>query len=187
MMFVMGFLFFELRELYRWMGLAGGKKDPLEVEEFLEKVRRIDERVGTVTQAFDALRVAGRAHLVHAGRLALQAHLRGSGFADSPAVELACWVAAERQISRALEKVGLREGSSAVALLSVGEERERVEGALEAIFRETGLRRGDGVMELSRPKVKLLTEVFSLPREMVRKLGVQKLVLERVALLALER
>ncbi|TDA33389.1 MAG: hypothetical protein DSO04_00770, partial [Hadesarchaea archaeon] len=69
---------------------------------------------------------------------------------------------------------------------SVGEEREGVEGALAAVLREIGARREDGVMELLPSKQRALTEAFSLPREMVRRLGIQKLVLERVALLALE-
>jgi tRNA threonylcarbamoyladenosine modification (KEOPS) complex Cgi121 subunit len=186
-MLLMDFITFRLPEVRQWVGLAGGRTGPLRVEEVLEKVREIDEERGTVTQVFDAGRVAGRVHLAHAARLALLSHSRGSGFADSLAVELVCWVAAEKQIKRALEKVGLREDSRTVALLSVGGERQKVEGTLGTILRETGMEREDGVMELHPSKLKILTEVFSLPREMVRKLGVQKLVLERVALLALER
>lgn len=186
-MLVMGFITFQLSELRRWVGLAGGRASPLPVEEVLERVRKVDGERGTVTQLFDATRVAGLAHLAHASRLALLARSRGSGFADSLSMELVCWAAAERQIGRALEKVGLRKDSRTVALVSVGEEREAVEKALEDIMRETGMKREDSVVEFHPSKVKILSEVFSLPEEMVRKLGVQKLVLERVALLALER
>lgn len=160
---------------------------PLPVDEVLKKVRKVDSEVGTVSQLFDAAKVAGFAHLAHAGRLALLAHLRGSGFTDTLSMELACWTAGERQIGRALEKVGLREGTRTVALVSVGEKREAVEEALERILQETGIKREDGVVELFPFKVRVLSEVFSLPGGMVRKLGAQKLVLERVALLALEQ
>lgn len=177
---------FQLPGLRRWVGLAGGRAGPLPVEEVLGRVRRVDRERGTVTQLFDASRVAGLAHLAHSARLALLARSRGLGFADSLSMELVCWTAAERQIGKALEKVGLREGSRTVALVSVGEERGAVEGALEEVLRETGMEREDGVVGLSPSKVRILSEVFSLPKGMVRKLGVQKLVLERVALLALE-
>jgi len=187
LMLLMGFTTFRLPEVRQWVGLAGGRTGPLRVEEVLERVREIDGGRGTVTQVFDATRVAGKAHLAHAARLALLSRSSGLGFADSLAAELACWVAAERQIKRAFEKVGLREDSRTVALLSVGGKRERVEGALATVLGEIGIKRDDEVMEPLPSKLKLLTEVFSLPLEMVRKLGVQKLVLERVALLALER
>ena len=186
MMLLMDFTTFRLPEVGKWVGMAGGRVEPPRVEEVLEKVRRIDGERGTVTQVFDARRVAGKAHLAHAARLALLHRSRGLGFADSLAAELACWVAADGQIKRALEKVGLRRDSRTVALLSVGEEREGVEGALAAVLREIGARREDGVMEFLPSKQRALTEAFSLPREMVRRLGIQKLVLERVALLALE-
>lgn len=179
---------FEVLELHKWVGLAGGRrKGRLGVGEILERVRKVDQRRGTVTQIFDARLVAGKAHLAHASRLALLSHARGKGFAASLALELMCWAAAERQISKALEKMGLKEDSSAVGLVSVGEEREGVEGALKEVLRETEMEEGDEVLELSPQKVRWLSEKFSLPEQMIRKLGVQKLVLERVALLALER
>ncbi|TDA29446.1 MAG: hypothetical protein DSO03_06915, partial [Hadesarchaea archaeon] len=157
------------------------------VGEILERIRGVDQKMGTITQAFDARLVAGKAHLAHASRLALLAHSRGMGFADSLALELICWAAAERQISRALEKMGLKEDSIAIGLVSVGEEKKAVEKALEEILRETEMEREDGVLDLSPSKERLLLERFHLPKGMVRKLGVQKLVLERIALLALER
>ncbi|MEM2265905.1 MAG: KEOPS complex subunit Cgi121 [Candidatus Hadarchaeales archaeon] len=187
-MFVMGPVLFELSELQKWVGLAGGRrKGGLGVGEILERIRGVDQKMGTITQAFDARLVAGKAHLAHASRLALLAHSRGMGFADSLALELICWAAAERQISRALEKMGLKEDSIAIGLVSVGEEKKAVEKALEEILRETEMEREDGVLDLSPSKERLLLERFHLPKGMVRKLGVQKLVLERIALLALER
>ncbi len=179
--------FFQLPELGKWVGLAGGRRKPGPVEEVLEKLRVADGRWGTTTQAFDARRVAGRVHLAHAARLALLFHSRGSGFADSLAAELVCWTAADRQIRRALERVGLREDSRTVALVSVGERRESVEGALGEIFGTGVVRREDGVMELSPSKRKALLEAFSLSPSLVRKMGLERLVLEKVALLALER
>jgi len=50
-----------------------------------------------------------------------------------------------------------------------------------------GIERDDSVLELTREKVSKLCKVFSISKDGLKIAPIQKLVLERVALLVLER
>ncbi len=102
-------------------------------------------------------------------------------------IELVCWAAAERQIARAFEKVGLHKGSKDLAILTLGDSRTRVKQASDNIRHELGIKRGDDVVDVTREKVSKLLKVFSIPKDELKIAPIQKLVLERVALLALEK
>ena len=169
------------------VGVAGGVVAIESVAELLQKVRKVDGEHGTVSQLFDAARIAGKAHLVHASRLALIAQATKTNFASSLGIELMCWVAAERQINKVFDKVGLREDSEALAVLTVGDRPAQVRRALGALVLELGIERDDGVLEISPRKIPTLSKIYSIPKPALEISEVQKLVLERVSLLALER
>jgi tRNA threonylcarbamoyladenosine modification (KEOPS) complex Cgi121 subunit len=171
----------------RIVGVVGGRASTRDVDEFLGKLAKADRKNRTTSQAFDASSIAGKGHLVHAARLALVAHATKKNFASSLNIELVCWVAAERQIARAFKKVGLRESSKELAILTLGDSRARIRHALANICRGLGIERDDGVLELTREKVGSLRKVFSISEDELKIAPLQKLVLERVALLALER
>ena len=158
-----------------------------DVDELLRKLTKVDKENQTTSQAFDASSIAGKEHLVHAARLALIAHATKKNFASSLNIELVCWAAAERQIARAFEKVGLRKGSKDLAILTLGDSRARVKHALVNIRRELDMKRDDDVLELTREKVSKLLKIFSISKDELKIAPLQKLVLEQVALLALEK
>ena len=180
---------FELRGPFgrRVVGVAGGRGTVADVDELLRKLAVIDQTRGTTSQIFDASRVAGVEHLVHAARSALIAHATKSNFASSLAIELVCWVAAERQIERAFDKVGVRPGDGELALLTVGTSSAQVKTAIAKIFRELKVEQDDAVLGLKREKFSVLQKTFSISQEELRVAPLQKLVLERVALLALSK
>ncbi len=180
---------FELKGAFgkRVVGVVGGRVSVSDVDEFLGKLAKADRKNRTTSQAFDASGIAGKEHLVHAARLALTAHAAKRNFASSLNIELVCWAAAERQIARAFEKVGVHEGSKGLAILTLGGSRVQVRRVLVSICRELGIERDDGVLELTREKVSNLCKVFSISEDELKIASIQKLVLERAALLALER
>lgn len=180
---------FELRGPFdEWVvGVAGGKGEVADVDEFLRRLAEIDQKQNTTSQAFDASQVAGVEHLVHAARSALIAHATKRNLASSLNIELVCWVAAERQIGRAFEKVGVRGGKGELAFLTIGTSRTQVKAVMDEIFRELGIGRDDAVLELKRKKFFTLAKTFSISQEELWVAPLQKLVLERVALLALSR
>ncbi|MFH1821005.1 MAG: KEOPS complex subunit Cgi121 [Methanobacteriota archaeon] len=171
----------------RVVGLASGVFLVENVDGFLEKLAAVDREEGTVTQAVDASHVAGAEHLVHAARLAIIANENKTGFAGSLAIELICWTAAERQISRAFEKMGVRSGSVVLAIVSVGTSSEQVRGAVSKIFRNSAAGWDNSLMELKREKIPELQKVFSISQAEITVAPIQKIILERVALLALAK
>jgi len=180
---------FELKGAFgkRVVGVVGGRASVGDVDEFLGKLVKADRENRTTSQAFEASSIAGKEHLVHSSRLALTAHAAKRNFASSLNIELVCWTAAERQIARAFEKVGIHKGCKGLAILALGDSRAQVRRALVSICRELGIERDDGVLELTRGKVSNLCKVFSISDDELKVAPIQKLVLERVALLALER
>ena len=180
---------FELKDTFgkRVIGIAGGRATVDNVDEIFKKLASVDRKHGTVSQVFDASRIAGKGHLLQGTRLALIAHATGKNFASSLNIELVCWVAGERQINRALEKVGMRKGDRLVAILTVGKTPLGVRRAQADILRGLQIKRDDKVIELAPRKIASLLKIFSIPKRELNIADVQKLVLERIALLSLQR
>lgn len=171
----------------RFADVVGGQVKVKAAARLLEKLAEIDGRVGTTSQIFNASRIAGKAHLVHAANLALTARATGRNLAGSLNIEFVCWAAGLRQIDRALTRVGLQKNTKTVALLVVGATEEEVRKAREEALRELGIGRDDRVLEVGPEKIPSLAEAFSISEREQEVADIQKLVLERVALLATRR
>lgn len=119
-------------------------------------------------------RVYGRDHLLHAAALARRAVAEGRARSADVQTETLLYAAGERQIGKALDLMGLREGTDAVAVVSWGAD-------VEPLARALGWTRDDAVLEGSDGALDAfgvtLEERAMLPRE---RWG--DLVLERVAL-----
>ena len=91
----------------------------------LEEMRREEKSKDKAIQVFDAENVCGEEHLYHSTRLDVKSFKRG-GISRSLEIEILLFVAGERQISRALEKVGVKEGTKRVAVVLVNSSEEDV-------------------------------------------------------------
>ena len=171
----------------RAVGVAGGRGIVTSTDEFLRRLAAVDRVMGTTSQVFDALQIAGAEHLVHAARSALIAHATNNNFASSLGIELICWTAAERQIGRAFEKVGVRQGAMELAFLVIGTSRAQVKTAMAKIFHELAVEQDDTVLKLKRNKLFIIKRTFSISPEELKVAPLEKLVLERIALLALAK
>ena len=169
------------------LGISGGKGAVHDIEKILRGIAKIDRKHGTTSQVFDASRIAGKTHLAHAAKLALTAQSTRRDFTSSLGLELMCWATGARQITQALERVGLREGSTRVAVLTLGKSRGTVNRAQTDIFSELGIERDCRVLELTPEKARSLVKVFSISEEELKLAPIEKLVLERIALLSLEK
>lgn len=171
----------------RFASVAGGRVKIENVDQLLGKLAEIDEKTGTTSQVFDASRIAGAAHLVHAARLALVSHATGKSLASSLNIEFVCWTAGSHQIEQALGRVGVGENTRTVALLTVGSSEDEVERARDEALRYLEIERDDVVLKIGPEKAPRLLEVFSISAKEREIADIQKLVLERMALLALQR
>ncbi|MBS7636526.1 hypothetical protein KEJ37_04195 [Candidatus Bathyarchaeota archaeon] len=184
-----------VEEFGKYVAIAGFKNVKIaDVEEFLENVRKCLAK-NVEAQFFDARLVATWQHLYFAALNALNAFKNGVNISKSLAVEMLLYASAQRQIRKAMNLIGIKSDSKVIAAIIVGEREEDVEEALQAISRIVGGRRDDAVLKLSRKKIETIRKAFEisdLELEAVMKgknldQALINLVIERVALLAIER
>lgn len=150
------------------------------LDEFLADCDAVAAETGAVVQAFDAGLVASATHLREAARLAARSIARGEAIARDPGVEVLLYAAGRRQIDRALE-MGVGEGETpAVVLVDGGDEA----AAAEAV--ERAVRPAETLGAYDEPTVREFFEVDAAELEATDR-GLKALVLERVALLVVER
>ena len=157
------------------------------VDEFLEELAEIGDATECTVQAFDARYVAGREHLRRAVELADRAFERGENVARDRGVEILLFAAGRRQIDRALE-MGIGEGAqAAVVLVDSPEDDEAAEEAGAESVRE--LLEPAETLDIEHADREQVREFFEITdAEMEAAAGsLQDLVLERVALLVVER
>lgn len=153
--------------------------------DLLSAISEIDRRLGTVTQVFDSSKIAGRAHLVSGALSALLAHAEGWNFAQSLQLELICHVASDRQIARAIKKVGIGPRVRELAFVVIGNTGRDVVAAMKEIVSHQKLERNDRILELNSRKIKKIIKTFSLSRRELECSSVEDLVLERISLVGL--
>ncbi|MFQ5552936.1 MAG: KEOPS complex subunit Cgi121, partial [Thermoplasmata archaeon] len=150
------------------------------VRAFIERLREAAAERGLEAQAFDSDLVFGAEHLLAAWDHADRAFAHGSNVASDRMVEVLLFAAGERQITRALEKLGLKEGKDRLALLVAGE------GDPDVLLKKLELVRDDSLLA---GRVDMLP-AFGITKEEIETVAddrVFDLVLERVALAALRR
>ena len=96
--------------------------------------------------ALDAGMICGREHLESAVEHALRAFARGTNSANDIMMETMLYASGERQISKAREKMSVKEGADIVALVLFGASKDDV-------LKITGLEEDDAVLECSRSKL----------------------------------
>jgi len=186
---LLGFHLFELKGAFgkRIVGVMGALADVQDIDAMLKILATIDKRSHTIGQIFDADHTAGKKHLVHAAKLALTAQATHMNFADSLNIELVCWVSGMRQIVRAFDRVGVHKGCNRVAILTIGKSREEVKRAQTETLRELNLHRDDKVLDVNSKKIFTLMKAFDISKKELEIASIDKLVLEKVALLSLQR
>jgi tRNA threonylcarbamoyladenosine modification (KEOPS) complex Cgi121 subunit len=177
---------FRLAGLGKTVGVTGWKKRlELPPDELVGILREIGDANSTVLQTFDAERIAGPMHLVHAARQALFAFKIGENRARALDLEILRWAAAEREIKRAISKVGVSATTTKFAALCVGANARTVRRSLNSILRQLRAEPSESVFRMTEQKRRWLAENFGIenPAKSRRLLELQ--ILERIAELAL--
>lgn len=154
------------------------------VPDLLEKVNTIAKDIGIEVQLLDAAKVCGKEHLEVASMKAVRAFEEGRNHANSRPVEVLLYASAKRQITEAMEFMGIHEGDMEVAVVIFGAAGKEVP---DDLIQKMGLEADDSVL---RGSDKVLT-AFGIDHERMReKIPPEKmtdLVLEKVALLDIEK
>ncbi len=144
-------------------------------------------------QFFDATLIAGWEHLYFATLNALNAFKSKQNISNSLAMEALLFASAQRQISRAVEMLGIRPESSQVAVLIIAETRKRATTALGIISENLSGERDDSILKLTDEKIEGIKRLFEisdleikakLRKETTEREALIDLVIEHIALLA---
>ncbi|HET7323992.1 MAG TPA: KEOPS complex subunit Cgi121 [Halococcus sp.] len=165
------------------MQLVEGRATVGDVEEFVARLGEIGNEYDCTVQSFDARYIVSRAHLERALELADRARERGEAVAREHAVEILLYAAGRRQIERALE-LGVEEGENEVVVLvdaeGSGDEREAAAAVSDL------LDSGDTLGTFDEGRVREFFDIGDAELA-ATDAGLDSLVLERVALLDVEK
>jgi tRNA threonylcarbamoyladenosine modification (KEOPS) complex Cgi121 subunit len=154
-----------------------------------------DEKPAQVDfQLFDARLVATWEHLYFAALNALVAFKSKRNISKSVAVETLLYASAQYQIQKAMRLLGVKPGSSNIAVLIMGEQSEPVQSLLSTISENVGGKRDERVLELSEEKSESIRRFFGISENQLRtakrggslERALVDLVIERVALVAVQ-
>lgn len=154
------------------VGARGNIDDPQDL------ILALQELDGGSALPLNADLVCGKEHLLSAAAHALRAFERGGNVCSSLAMETLVYASGERQISKAMQKMGVTSGPGRIAIVFFGPVDP------DPILSRLGLDREDSVLDLSIEKMLRFgisrEEIDLVPRE-----AVGDLVLERVAFVEL--
>jgi tRNA threonylcarbamoyladenosine modification (KEOPS) complex Cgi121 subunit len=164
------------------------------VDQFLEETNS-QEPKNVEIQLFDANLVATWQHLYFAALNALTAFRNKENISRSLSMETMLYASAQHQIRKAMEIIGIKPSTKAVAVLIVGEKPVTVETVLAKTAKRIGGKEDEEVLGLTEEKMLKIRAAFGISdaelRTSSRKSGSEQalidLVVERMALLSTER
>jgi KEOPS complex subunit Cgi121 len=166
----------------------GARGEPVvHVDMWMRQLQRTAKSLDMVAQVLNASAVCGRVHLESAYLHARRAMERGTNLARTVLIEWVLCAAGVRQVDVAFQRVGIRPGSEAFAILLVADDDlVPTEGQVTALLETIDLERDDSLLDCTEAALRNLgvgdAELAAVPLE-----SWPDLALERVALLELER
>ncbi|MCQ4332157.1 KEOPS complex subunit Cgi121 [Natronomonas sp. F2-12] len=152
-----------------------------DVDAFVDRLGSIGGANGVTVQAFDARYVVSRRHLERALEVADRERERGEGIVRDRGVEITLYAAGRRQIDRAME-MGVSTGETPLVVVvdGPGDEEAAAEAVDGLLLEETTLGGYDD------DRVRSFYDIGAAELA-ATDAGLEALVLERVALLVVER
>jgi tRNA threonylcarbamoyladenosine modification (KEOPS) complex Cgi121 subunit len=169
------------------------------VTTLLEYGKKVAAHFNITLQLADASYVAGASHLLVAAMHALRAFERGTKRADVLGTEILRFAAAQRQITRALSLMGIKNDTRSLGGVLLGKSPEALPMAYQEFLNLSGARDAPTVLEITSPaKAATVQALFEITpaevdataishRQKDRYQAIMKLVYERCALLATSR
>lgn len=145
------------------------------IEDARDHISKFFSEKEVLLQFLDADKILGKEHIHSAIEHAQRAFKRKNNISSTMAMEILIYAAGEPQISNALEKIGLKDGSERIAMV--------VDGKLdiEGLLAHLNLKRDDEILEYKDFKLR----EFGISENEISTVGKEKLkdlVLERVAM-----
>jgi KEOPS complex subunit Cgi121 len=97
--------------------ILGARGTIKNVESFVEQLLVFSTQEHLVIQAFDASVIYGKDHLISATIHAKRAFQQGTNATNNLALEILLYAAGERQIQKAIKKIGVKKGQKQIIFL----------------------------------------------------------------------
>ncbi|SCG84893.1 KEOPS complex subunit Cgi121 [Methanobacterium congolense] len=163
---------------YANIQVAGFKSNVGNFKELMQGLH--DLNLNCTVQLMDAEAVAGKGHAFSAALQALNAFKREENIAKDLGLEICLRASAQRQISRALDVLGIKDGEMNICAVAVGctfDVMAKIEGVVG--------KRDDDVLEPDEP---LLKELYNLQDSEIEAAGtITRVLIERTALLVIDK
>lgn len=154
--------------------IAGFERDITDLNKVMDFTERI-QGSGTI-QLLNAKGIAGKNHILQATIQALKAFNRNENMAKDLGLEICVRASAQRQISRALEILGLENGKMEICAIAVDCDPD-VGNALEEFLGP----RNDDVFHVNIP---IISKLYKISTDEIESTGgVERVMMERTALL----
>lgn len=155
--------------------ILGLKGEIASVGETLNQINSI-KRDGEIIQLLNADAVAGRRHIEHGVNQAFLAFDRGENLANDLSVEICLRCSAQRQISKAFDLLGLKEGS--MNLCAVLIDCDDYTNELSSLFE-----RDDEVLLAD---IDALKEIYSIDDDELEIMDVEDILIDRISRLIVD-
>ena len=156
------------------------------IDLFLQQLLTFSKKENLVIQALDAAVVYGKNHLISATRHAQRAFEQRTNATNNLALEILLYAAGERQIQKAITKMGVKKGKQTIAFVLVDPlkrkpDAKRYAAGVDQLLRMFHLTSDDKVLEGDKDTLKRFgitdQELHTLPESKY-----SSLILEKVAL-----
>ena len=150
------------------------------VKDFRELINKTNEISKSCTlQLLNADGIAGYGHILHATHHAIKAFERSENIAKDLGLEICLRASAQRQISKALDILGINEGKMNICAVAVDCSEDTI-NKLEVLLDK----RDDNVLD---PDEKILKKIYKISDEELKTAGnIENVMIERTSLLILE-
>ncbi len=159
------------------MKVIGARGKISDANSAIEKVSQMEAVHDSTIQLFRADRIFGREHIETALELANRARDNDDARAKTLGMEVLLFAAAERQITGALEKLGVGPETCDFGVLIVGD------ASSQEVLEGLNLMRDDAVLDKEGKD----HSIFNITQEEMMAAPVHELILERMALSQLNR
>jgi tRNA threonylcarbamoyladenosine modification (KEOPS) complex Cgi121 subunit len=158
-------------------------------ETFLKNHRKQTTQQQTEIQFFDAQLIASAQHLYFAALNALQAFQNKTNISKSPSMETMLYASAERQIQKAIDRLGIKPQTKTLAVIIIGKDPNHINTQLGTLTKYIGTDPDETVLDMTKEKETKIHQTFQITDIEVEttknsNAETKDLVIERVALLA---
>jgi tRNA threonylcarbamoyladenosine modification (KEOPS) complex Cgi121 subunit len=186
-------MLFHTEEFGKYIEITGYKNiESAKAVESLKNNRKHPQ--GASVQFFDADLIATKDHLYFACINALYAFRGKVNIARTVAVEIMLYASAQRQIQKAIERIGVKTKTKNLAVVIIGDSKEQTQTQLQGLNAHLGMEPDEIGLEMTSEKIIKIMRTFRITTQEIKtviknsneEVALVNLVIEHGALLAIQ-